>query len=277
MYQIYLLTCRLSGKQYVGLTRKTAEQRLAVHVKTARSGASISRYALYRAFRKHGPESFDLTVLHAAVMSYKQAQILERAEIEQRGTCGRGYNMTKGGEGSFGYVWSPEMRRQRSEAYSGGKHPMVGIKRPDTSARLLRDNPMKRPSVAKASGDRQRGVPKRPEANEKISNKLKSLWAAGAVRGRTGLAHTVESREKMSASLRGKGRDAKRGDRNPAKRADVRAKMSASAKKRTMRAALARAGGCLSFLNPGKFEMHGVRSNAIVPAPFPAQTPSNGG
>lgn len=110
-------------------------------------------------------------------------------------------NMTNGGEGSFGLKMTDESKKKISENHadvSGSKNPMYGIKRNDCwSTGLTKET---------------------DERVKQISEKLK------------GVPKSKEHREKLSISKKGKPNFSIIGDLNPAKREDVKKKMSDSQK-----------------------------------------------
>lgn len=92
---VYLITSP-SGKQYVGMTTRTAEERWAEHCAAARQGSDL---LLARAIRKHGAEALKVEVLHESD-GQDELWALEVEEISQRSTAApNGYNLTLGGDG----------------------------------------------------------------------------------------------------------------------------------------------------------------------------------
>lgn len=60
-YKIYLITCLVNNKIYIGKTRKTVEARFKQHIITAISDApSRKKYYIHNAIKKHGPENFKI-------------------------------------------------------------------------------------------------------------------------------------------------------------------------------------------------------------------------
>lgn len=94
--EIYVLTCTVSGKQYVGQTTEGAANRWAQHCSNAKRGRG---YYIGRAIRKYGPESFTVQLLDTA---NDQAE-LDAKEIHWISTLGsmapNGYNLQEGGGG----------------------------------------------------------------------------------------------------------------------------------------------------------------------------------
>ena len=101
---VYRITCDLSGKCYIGLTRDYVSNRWHQHKVAARQGKSS---ALYNAMRKYGESAFRVEHIASAV-SHEFLGELERILIAQHGAFGGGYNLSEGGERDFSKRLSPE-------------------------------------------------------------------------------------------------------------------------------------------------------------------------
>ena len=110
-YLIYKATSP-SGKHYIGLTRRTLEERWSSHCRDNRPRK------LRSAIRKYGKDAFQLKVV-GMCKTLEHAGQLETRQIElcQSLTCG--YNMTSGGEGSKNTEVSDETRLKMSVAHTG--------------------------------------------------------------------------------------------------------------------------------------------------------------
>jgi len=108
---IYVITNTKNGKQYVGQTTYTPEQRWKMHVYSSKKDEG---HAIHYAIRKHGESVFILETLQECAND-----VLDDAEIawiERLGTYDRGYNETKGGRGPKGLKWTEE--RYESAAHA---------------------------------------------------------------------------------------------------------------------------------------------------------------
>lgn len=98
---IYCITNLINGKQYVGKTTTTIEQRFKEHCRGSRK--SYKNRPLYDAMNKYGIENFIIECLE----EIEDESILSDREIywiNELGTYGKGgYNATKGGDGSSIY------------------------------------------------------------------------------------------------------------------------------------------------------------------------------
>ena len=103
MYAIYIITNILNAKQYVGITNNL-ERRWARH-----KGANEGQF-IHRAIKKHGVNNFVFTHF-ADAFSVESAKILERMLIVEHNTLApHGYNLTAGGDGTFGRKLSEETK-----------------------------------------------------------------------------------------------------------------------------------------------------------------------
>lgn len=87
---IYKSTCLITGKSYIGQTKRTLEQRRKQHER------SKDDYIFHRALKKYGIQNFRWDVLENC-----PNQLLNEKEkfwIKQYNTYKEGYNLTKGGD-----------------------------------------------------------------------------------------------------------------------------------------------------------------------------------
>ena len=94
--QAYLVTNKVNGKQYIGVTVKGIRRRWQGHIDSARLGAKIG---IDGAIGVYGLESFMVEWI-ASAKSQEDLFELEKLLIAQHSTKGpNGYNMTDGGRG----------------------------------------------------------------------------------------------------------------------------------------------------------------------------------
>lgn len=127
---IYLITCLVNGKKYVGVTTRSLKERLREH----RNG----NQCIDRAIRKYGWENFTVEVLEEC----NSKQELDERErfwiIELDCKVPNGYNVADGGEGSAGWHQTPEACARIAAANSGENHPMFGKHHTPESKALIR-------------------------------------------------------------------------------------------------------------------------------------------
>lgn len=120
-YTVYLITCLVNDKHYVGFTHLPIEQRFRGHQRAAKHG---SQFALHCAMRKHSVDNFVIKALevHADRCSAAEAEKRLIFEHNSHVSEGFGYNMTSGGEGVVGL--SPESVQKMAQ-----KHRRENLKR----------------------------------------------------------------------------------------------------------------------------------------------------
>lgn len=186
---IYLITCLVSGKKYVGQTTKTLEQRWKEHRKNRGKKPGLSG-----AISKHGSENFKIELLEEGT-SLQDLFVKEIFWISKLGTLApNGYNLTQGGEGS-----APELR--------------LGVTRPEAVKRKISETLRSRfpngfgyrpsPTHIEKLASLHRGRKRSPETRAK----MKAAWDAR--RERKGLpspdprlpGRSTESRERSRVAL----------------------------------------------------------------------------
>jgi group I intron endonuclease len=148
-FVVYQITNTLNGKRYIGYTSKTLEQRFREHKSSARKG---SNFYLHCAIRKYGESQFTSEVLceEKELAGVKESEILYILDRNPE------YNMTLGGDGVHGYVFTDEDRekiRKNTPVKRGPEHPMYGRKRPDIVDRNRSQKGKKNPNCARVGKD----------------------------------------------------------------------------------------------------------------------------
>lgn len=119
---------RTEGIRYVGVTVEGIEKRLRKHLVEARTE---SEKAKDRWIRKHGSESIRTQLLETVTTSHDDLRVAEIAWIAKLKTFGPGgLNMTRGGEGVWGYKFSDDVKgrfRERTAQQMAVKHPRAKI------------------------------------------------------------------------------------------------------------------------------------------------------
>lgn len=143
MAELYILTSP-NGKQYIGVTSKTAQWRFARHRSNALAGLTFCA-ALHCAMRKYGPENFSVKTLVVGDWNYVLG--LEQMAISLYETMSpNGYNLREGGQFA---AMSQETKdkisklakeRHENDPEQGQKHSirMLGRKHsPETIAKMI--------------------------------------------------------------------------------------------------------------------------------------------
>ena len=137
---IYIITCMITGKSYIGKTVGKIRQRVMHHLNGNTPGCA----ALHSAIKKYGKENFTWDILHENVIP-ELLSMFEMEAIKTHNTLSpNGYNLTAGGETGFqseetiqkrtetlkanppmkGKKHTPEARRRMSEARTGSKRTL---------------------------------------------------------------------------------------------------------------------------------------------------------
>ena len=199
----YLAVNKINGKGYVGITTHSVDYRWKKHV----TDAKRFKHLFAKAISKHGKENFDIQPIASAVGGLENLKELEKILIEQHNTfVPNGYNLTKGGDGVFGfkhsqesiqkrlesmkdYVHSDETKQKMSEVRLGEKNHFFGKSHSEETKKRISETKKAKPTSF------WKGKERDEETRKKIAESL---------RGRVGHKHTEESRRKLSLSQKGK-------------------------------------------------------------------------
>lgn len=208
---IYLIRNLVNGKCYVGKTEGSVLDRYRRHLQNAKWGID---YALYRAIRKYGENSFSID--HVASCEALLINDLEKYYIEFYGsrTTRHGYNMTEGGDGLSGLIFSEEHRKKLSDAAKRRKRGKLSDETCEKIRKALKGKSLSAEHCAKLS-ESHSGKKRKP-----LSEKTKLKIAAAHV----GMKHSDVSKLKMAVAQTGK----KRGPRS----AETIAKISATKRRK---------------------------------------------
>lgn len=137
MAYIYAITNSVNGKQYVGQTSLSLEERWKWHLFDLKKDSEAHR-PLYNAMRKYGVESFTMSVLEECPKSNLDDR--EIFWINYFATDSTGYNLTKGGCGKKYFNYDLMLQMLANGAYTDEIVQKIGC-----SIFLVRD-------IAKANG-----------------------------------------------------------------------------------------------------------------------------
>lgn len=118
-FEVYKITNKVNNKIYIGITNQGAGVRYLHHLYEARSG---SPFPIHNAIRKYGKNNFTLEIVELCETS----EILKEREkywIAFYNSTDRsiGYNMTEGGDGTFGRKHSEETKEKIRQKALGRK------------------------------------------------------------------------------------------------------------------------------------------------------------
>lgn len=130
---------RPEGIRYVGVTVEGREKRLRGHLAESQGP---SQKAKDRWIRKHGDRNIRSRQLEEVDTSIEDLRIAEISWIAQLNTFGSGgLNMTRGGDGVWGYTFSDEVKerfRERTAQQMAVKHPRAKLSVSDVRVILER-------------------------------------------------------------------------------------------------------------------------------------------
>ena len=113
-YKVYVHINKINGKKYYGITKQEVKNRWA-------NGKGYSKNEHFtNSINKYGWDNFEHIIV-AKGLTEDEAKWLEIELIREHDTTNRdkGYNITKGGEGTNGYKHSEETKKKISEAGKG--------------------------------------------------------------------------------------------------------------------------------------------------------------
>lgn len=193
MYAIYIITNILNAKQYIGITNDLG-RRWARH-----KGANEDQF-IHRAIKKYGVDNFVFTHF-ADAFTAESAKILERMLIAEHNTqAPHGYNLTAGGDGTFGRKHSEETKAKIRQT---NKTTWADASLRETTAKSISKAKMGKPTGRKGTTNGRKGIPQSaghtakikaalstpesllsrkkfivtPEWSEAQSSKIKAVWA----------------------------------------------------------------------------------------------------
>ena len=153
MYAIYIITCTLNAKQYVGIAADL-ERRWKRH-RNANEGQYI-----HRAIKKYGVDAFVFTHV-ADAFDAESAKMIERMLIVEHNTkMPHGYNMTDGGDGTMGMAKTEEHKQKLQESNKKSWADPELRKQLGEKISMARKG---KPNGRKGKPNGRKGVPQSPE------------------------------------------------------------------------------------------------------------------
>jgi group I intron endonuclease len=200
----------VNNKAYIGITSKSPEERWGTNGRHYREKQSV----FYKAIKKYGWDGFE-HIIFMDNISEQKAKHIERLLIGlYRTNCTKykspemGYNMTDGGDGVVGTVYSQEARQKLS--YLASHRSEETRKKISVAAKERFSNPENHPMYGRTHTE---------ETRLQMSDKARQRLSIPENNPFYGKQHTEESKKKIGD-----------GHRNPSD--DTRKKMSDSAKAR---------------------------------------------
>ena len=185
--QIYLVSNKLNGKQYVGQTINPDRQ--IGHGRILR-----------KAYKLHGRDNFSYEPICTGITSRTTLNAVERFWIAVADTVvPKGYNIELGG--SEGSTWTEERRRKHSLALKGhrGWRKGLNLPSPNKGKKYPEEGKRKLSAALKGRPCPTKGIPHSEETKAKMSASQKAYWAANGSPNK-GRKHSEETKAKMSAA-----------------------------------------------------------------------------
>lgn len=145
VYGLYCVceTCRVTKPEqirYVGITAEGANRRLKMHLNESHTK---SEKAKDRWIRKHGEEYIKFKILEEVLTGLEDLKVAEISWIAKLDTykTSHGLNMTRGGDGVWGYKFSNETRirfRERTAEQFAREHPRAILSEGDVEEIIQR-------------------------------------------------------------------------------------------------------------------------------------------
>lgn len=122
MAGIYKITNKINNKIYIGMTTKDIETRWKQHLKVSKNKNDKNHRLIHKAINKYGVNNFIFEKLYETdIINLEHLKELEIKYIKEYNSFGSGYNLTKGGDGTYGYKLSQERKEYLSQLYLGTK------------------------------------------------------------------------------------------------------------------------------------------------------------
>lgn len=208
--EVYVATCSVNGKQYVGQTVQGTRSRWKDHLNQARNGRG---HLLAKAMRKYGTKAFSVETVGRA-FSKEELDRLENSWIEKLNTrVPNGYNLKEGGSNG---KHSSETKMKMSASGRGKTHTPEHREK-NRVAHLRRNWSLESLEKCRQAGlnisDERRealraarlGTQASEESKQKASEGMKEAWARGDFdRVHKGRKASEETRQKMSEAHKGR-------------------------------------------------------------------------
>jgi group I intron endonuclease len=131
---IYKISNRINGKIYIGKTIQPIKNRWCNHLSEIKNHKDNCYF--HNAIRKHGKENFDIEIIFETDnMALLDIMEIFKIMVNKSHRSQNGYNLTWGGDGTYGYKHTEESKMKMSEKRRGepshrkGKHHSEETKR----------------------------------------------------------------------------------------------------------------------------------------------------
>lgn len=200
---VYKYTNNINGKIYVGITTRDIETRHKEHLN------SLNRdFVFYRAIKRYGSDNFKFEVIdrenNFEKLLEKERYYIQKYNSYVNNENSNGYNMTQGGEGTFGYEHTKETRlllsEQKKFLYNHVPHPAKGVPVGEETKEKLR---LAMTGRYEGEDNPYYGKKHSEETRDLMSSKWWERYREG-FHNRRGAELSKETKQKISEKLKGR-------------------------------------------------------------------------
>lgn len=172
MAVIYKATNTINGKSYIGFDSNWPHRKYR-HLHSARKGKDSDRFLFHKAINKYGEDNFVWEVIKEDATLDDEVTLIESHETYWE--TGKGYNLTKGGDGNLGWKPDDEVKKKISEKAKGNTYCKGRVLSEETKQKIA--NSLKgKPSGRKGIPSPLRGRKQSKELVEKrIAARMKTI------------------------------------------------------------------------------------------------------
>jgi hypothetical protein len=161
-----------NGKHYIGLTTTSLEQRTKEHKNSAKNGTTC---CVYNAIRKYEMvDKLELVEIDTAdtIEELREKEIKYIIEYNSYYINENGYNMTCGGEGANGYVYTEEDNKKNSDAQKKRYEKPEAREQISEGLKKYYEKPEARQKCSEA----KKKYYEKPDAKRKLSDAMKKRY-----------------------------------------------------------------------------------------------------
>jgi group I intron endonuclease len=136
-FVIYKATNLINGKCYIGKTIQEFRIRKTRHFQDIKNSSDNAYF--HNAIKKYGKKNFTWEVIFECddVLILNVMETMKIIVNHSHWTEGKGYNLTWGGEGSYGFKHTDKSKKKMSEKLKGKNNPMYGKKHTEFTKRCI--------------------------------------------------------------------------------------------------------------------------------------------
>lgn len=213
---IYRVINIVNGKKYIGQTTGKLEQRKTSHFNESKKDTTIY---FHNALKKYGKKNFKWEIIYECddklILNVMETM---KIIVEHSHKSEGGYNLTWGGEGSYGYKHSDETKKKISESHKNISNETrikmseshKNIKKSDSTKRKMGEAKRKMTDETKTKigifnkGKMMSEITRKKIGLSNIGKKMSEMSKKKMSEAKKGTKHSDETKSKMSESHMGK-------------------------------------------------------------------------